>query len=128
MGYNSEVCVRFDIPTRMTQDSFIKRIEKDCKCKLSNLFDKIYKKDKVLYLYTGWVKWYNNFPDVENFENFVHNFEDKFKTGGVHFIRIGEDLGDIDDYSFGNPSDYISIIEQVDFNGIDKMIDIEEEI
>ena len=69
----------------------------------------------------------SNTPGKTRLINFF-NFEDKFKTGSVHFVRIGENLGDIDDYSFGNPSDYISIIEQVDFNGIDKMIDIEEEI
>lgn len=42
----------------------------------------------------SWGKWYHNYPEIDFIERFLDELEDKDKE--FSFMRIGEDLGDVE--------------------------------
>ena len=138
MGYRSEVAVRFDLPSKFGNDvkGFLEEIKKQTGIKnLNDLFDGYYtdkfysEEDNVVILYAEYVKWYSGFyDDVDKFEEFMNDFEDFYEDGAVHFVRIGENLEDIEEKIIGDPSGYLDVIREVGFkNKEDGKIKFEED-
>ena len=120
MGYRSEVAVRIEVPTSTTAKELIERIEKDY-VKLNDLFDDVVVDKEfnfeVIKLHTDYVKWYDTFDDVYAFHRFLDDFGDECEEekGAYHFIRIGEDLSDIDERCVGDLYSYMSMTRFVDW-------------
>lgn len=49
---------------------------------------------KVVILYWDWVKWYQEFKEVQYVEEYIAELNDKCKP--YKFVRIGEDSSDIE--------------------------------
>ena len=111
MGYRSDVAIGIAFDTYEQFVSFV------TKTKLSPDFSQeefdayyhtIYKHGEsevhTIYMYNEDVKWYPGYPDVEWHNKLME--EAKKSDASVYFIRIGEELGDIEtDYSSSNSSD-----------------------
>lgn len=114
MGYRSEVGILITLPKRVKSETII-----------SKLFSKWDKKDlkqvfqiktfeeygiKYVYAHADWLKWYDEtFEDEKATMNFIHRFKDNYKTGGVHFIRIGESYDDTEEIVVGEPAKFLGL-------------------
>ncbi len=106
MGYRSEVGVLITVPNKVNSDKLVKKI--------SNLISdydsvEVYNKygGRFVYLHWDWVKWYESFEDVHDFMEFLGLWP--YKTGGAHFMRIGESADDTEEAYYGNPEEYIDL-------------------
>jgi hypothetical protein len=41
--------------------------------------------------------------------DFVNSWDDNYKDGGIHYLRIGEDYDDIEEIVYGEPMKYIHL-------------------
>ena len=63
-----------------------------------------------------YVKWYNGYEDVELFNKWMSEVEELLgEQGGIHFVRIGEDISDVEENAFGSPFEYINICRYSEF-------------
>ena len=59
------------------------------------------------HLLVSWsdIKWYEGYPDIDTFENFMNEcgemVDNKDKEDMFKFIRIGEDYADIEERGYG---------------------------
>lgn len=131
MGYRSEIAIRIEVPTCTTAEKLLERINKDYVI-LEKLFDEIVVKQEayfeaikfeVIKLHASYVKWYDSFNDVCNFNRFLDDFGDECEEtneelkqdGAYHFLRIGEDWGDIEEKYRGNLFSYMSLVRSIDW-------------
>lgn len=97
MGYRSNVVIAIDkkliarnlvtseIPTNIT-NNFVKESEK-----------------AHYFLLDQW-KWYSEYPDVKEIEDYFKHLNDESDYEIYGAVRIGEDLGDVE--SWGSPNDF----------------------
>ena len=117
MGYRSEIGCLVTCPKHVAGSKIISRFKKAFGEDFDACFDvKQFSngEDSFVYIHGDWLKWYeDSYSDVMAFMDIVHTWEDHYKTGGVHFVRIGESLGDIEEDYRGDPQQYIEVYSQM---------------
>ena len=96
MGYRSEVAITMDTKN---YNVMIRRAKALKNKHIYNLIDyaDIYTMDngKVTTLYWGYVKWYQDYKEVQWIENFIKKID-------ATFVRIGEDRDDNEELYYNN--------------------------
>ena len=111
MGYRSEVSII--IPNEAFKELVAKaEAENDCVYAFIKN-NSLYQTDKFTTMYFHWVKWYEDYGDVQFIEDFMRNVPYVFK-------RIGEEYDDIDSHE-DNITDY----DIYDCVGIIRTLDVE---
>lgn len=108
MGYRSEIGVLITVPDKVNSDKLLTRV-----CGIINDYDSVELFSKYnhrfIHLHWDWVKWYDAYDDVRKFMDFIRSWEDRYKTGGVHMVRIGEQIEDIEEFIYGEPELFIEV-------------------
>ena len=64
-----------------------------------------YQDEGHFFVRWGSIKWYEGYPDIDTFENFMNEcgemVDNKDKEDMFKFIRIGEDYADIEERGYG---------------------------
>ena len=106
MGYRSEVGCLITVPAKVNSEKLVKKIHSLYQFDNVKILDRY--GVRLIYLHDSWVKWYEEcYDDVKAFMEFVHNWP--YKTGGVHFLRIGESYDDVEEIVKGEPQEYIQM-------------------
>lgn len=107
MGYYSEIVIILSKEAKEALKEKLNTLSKEEKENIESLFscsDRrfIHESGAELIHWTN-IKWYHSYPDIAFIENFLNNCEDE----DFYFMRIGEELGDIDlqGYFYDNPFD-----------------------
>ena len=144
MSYRSEIAIRLELPKGMKSEDILEKIEEYTDMKAEKLFDKVLVEKisenlnlEIILLYHSYIEWRTDFYEIKAFENFlswyneiIDNNErlldtDKFYVednlnfhfcGAYHFIRIGENIDDIEERCYGNLWDYIEIERKINLN------------
>lgn len=132
MGYRSEIAIRIEVPSCTTAEELLERINKDYTI-LEELFDEIVVAKEgvieVIKLHASYVKWYHHYTDISMFEQFLEDFEEEIEqreedddktdfnnhNGAYHYIRIGEEYGDIEERCRGDLCDYMGICRYIEW-------------
>lgn len=112
MGYRSEVCCLINVPEDYKPENF-KELEQKINEPIKELFNKVYFNEKSILLYSSYIKWYDSYEDIQLFNKFLEENDCEY-----HFVRIGEDLEDIEEQYNGDPNIWISIERYVDIDGV----------
>ena len=120
MGYKSETAITIE------NEAFKELLAKaKAECIDAFAFIKsasIYRTDKFTTMYFDWVKWYDDYEDVQFIEDFISEIPHVFK-------RIGEDYDDIDsrevDVMDCDMYDCISIVRSLDIESAGEQITID---
>ena len=111
MGYYSDAALVLTHEGCKSLNKLIKAsIFGDEAARLLNDADKVLKRDGcILYMWQN-IKWYCNFPDVDLIQRAV---EIKLPQEDFYFIRIGENLGDIEEQGtfYDNPFSLCAVNE-----------------
>jgi hypothetical protein len=110
MGYRSEVTIAMASKTKDALDAFIapRLLQKEIASN-KEYFERSEYHDSVLVFHVDEWKWYDSYPDVQAILELMH--EVPTYGGAYRFMRIGEDIGDIEQTcSYG----------EVDADGSDK--------
>lgn len=102
MGYRSNVVIILSKAAKALLEEELNILPKEMKENVEGVFssaDKhfIHKSGDELF-HWSWVKWYANYPEINFIEKFLERLEDEDKEFG--FMRIGEDLGDIEQQGY----------------------------
>lgn len=142
MGYRSEVAIRLELPKGMKSEDALSKLKEFTNNEYTSFFDSIKTQNitedvECILLLAEYVKWYSGYKDVKGVENFLNWFENEIDNnetmldtnefyigeelnfhfyGAYHFVRIGEDLNDIEEHQYGNLWDWINVIREIDFN------------
>lgn len=110
MGYSSEVTIAIAFKTKDALDAFIApRLLQEEIASNKEYFERSEYHDSVLVFHAEDWKWYDSYPDVQAILELMH--EVPTYGGAYRFMRIGEDVGDIEQTdSYG----------EVDANGSDE--------
>ena len=122
MGYRSEIGILITIPEETNSDELISKIKDLWGDDFYDCFSvKKFSEGKYNFLtfHSNWIKWYGTYTCVMNVENFIENWEDNYKTGGIHFIRIGEDYDDFEEKYYGTPEKYIDCVRYLEISGLE---------
>ena len=122
MGYRSEIGVLITVPVRVNSDKLIGKIAHIWGDDFNDCFSvKKFKENGIHFiaLHCDWIKWYESYTCVRKFMNFIASWENHYKTGGVSYIRIGEDECDVDDQCYGEPSKYIELVRYMEVDGLE---------
>lgn len=112
MGYRSEVAYTIRFDSKETLNEFIAlvmakggyEVEALREC---NIYVKDEPKDYRVSFYADYVKWYDDYDDVKSHHWLMDFAEERFDSKvGYRFIRIGEDIEDIEDV-YGGDNDLI---------------------
>ena len=124
MGYRSEIGILITCPKRVSGDKIISRMKKAWNTENGDDLEKDFSITEVLdgkHRYVGfhcdWIKWYESFDCVRKVMDYIGTWDENYKSGGVHFVRIGESLGDIDEMCFGDPESYIDVWSSMSVTG-----------
>ena len=114
MGYRSEVAYVINFEDKQKLNEFIAKVMvlggdvanalKECEIEVVDGAFSCYR----INFYAVDVKWYESYPDVKAHEQLLDFAGEWFPDGGVgwKFIRIGEEMGDVDDRD-GGDDDFI---------------------
>jgi hypothetical protein len=142
MGYRSTIGIRIELPKGVKSSDVLSKLGEFTNNEYTNFFDNIKTTNitedvECILLLAEYVKWYSGYKAVKGVEEFLNWFEkeiDHNETlldtnefyveenlnfnfyGAYHFVRIGEDLNDIEEHQYGNLWDWINIIREIDFN------------
>ena len=109
MGYRSEIGVMITMPKHAKYEDIIKRFRKGWND--DEDFDycfeikrKEYYGDRFIFIHSKIdLKWYEgSFKDVDGFMDVIRKWTDTYKTGGVHYVRIGERVDDLEEEIYGD--------------------------
>lgn len=115
MGYRSEIGCLITCPVKVSAGKIIQKLrgvwgddEDFNSCfKVSEFSNG---EDRFVYVHADWLKWYDgSYDDVTAFMEFIRSWEDRYQSGGVHYVRIGESLGDVEEEIHGDPQQYINV-------------------
>ncbi len=106
MGYHSDVALTLSSKGVEALESKISNIQKNAKSTLCTLLENADEKgidDSTGDKYWHWncIKWYHDFPEINMLEEFISSIDyDEYL-----FIRIGEEINDVDIYGsyYDNP-------------------------
>lgn len=101
MGYRSDIYLKTTKEGYKALDEYIKR-RSELGYELWNTPDAIYVERDCIIVEWTYLKWYMEYEDVRTIDNAIDELSDKYP---IHFIRIGEDIEDIDDRWY-YPDDY----------------------
>lgn len=141
MGYRSDVAIRLELPKGMKSEDVLSKLGEFTNNEYTDIFNHIKTKNitedvECILLLAESVKWYSHYHDVKSIELFLNWFEEEIDHnetlldtnkfyireknyhfyGAYHFVRIGEDLTDIEEHQYGNLWDWIYIIREIDLN------------
>ena len=115
MSYRSEVGCLITVQNKVNSGKLLKRLEKVYGECFSSDFDvvKEYRRytSRCIYLHADWIKWYGCFEDISAFMDFIGSWP--YKTGGVHFVRIGESVDDVEEACYGDPQEFLDICRYI---------------
>ena len=97
MGYRSQVGLIF---THDLLPYFMMKVSASHRKDLEQWADtwELPEKDgDVAKIYFNWVKWYDNFPEVEAFEQALQFFCELERWDDFAFVRLGEELDDAEE-------------------------------
>ena len=113
MGYRSEVVIVLSEEAKKLLEEKLESLPDEEAENIESMFSCsdahfIHESGAELYHWT-WVKWYNSYSEIAFIENFLNNLDDE----DYYFMRIGEDLGDIElqGYFYDNPFEACIICE-----------------
>lgn len=82
----------------------------------NDLTDQKNDKYEILYLNLSYMKWYDEYEEVKRWDEFYH-LADEFGLA-TEFIRVGEEMGDVEEYNSGLRSDnceyYLELVQRID--------------
>lgn len=111
MGYRSEVGVLITVPAKVNSDKLVKKLRRVYGECFDDDFDsvEVYNRydNRLIYLHADWIKWYESYDDIHAFMEFLGMWP--YKTGGVHFLRIGESADDVEESYYGDPQEFIDL-------------------
>lgn len=115
MGYRSEVKCLINLKERDVEDvkkEIIDLVGED-------FFDEIKtnKTKKLVLCSADYIKWYDSYPEVRNFEIWMRKQSEKFSPtnkGTIHFVRIGDDLDDIEEKCYGEMEYFLDVRRHID--------------
>lgn len=117
MGYRSVVAAAITVDRQYVQGTDwedrqydkekFKEVVGKLKLLITNeyLLNSIGWKNGVITLYIDWVKWYDDYEEVQQWDTFWHAVQQEAGISGV-FVRIGEETDDIQQDSFGEDPVY----------------------
>lgn len=101
MGYRSEIGILVTLPRGVKAKTMVNHLFKKWdKDEFKQCFEVKERYEEFNYVYihtTRDLKWYESFKDVGATMKFIRDFENHYKTGGIHFVRIGEEMDDIEE-------------------------------
>ena len=102
MGYRSEIGILVTLPRGVKASTMLKKMfgaweEND----FNYCFEVKERHEEFNYLFVHTkhdIKWYEDcYQDVTKTMKFIRDFEKHYKTGGVHYLRIGESIEDVEE-------------------------------
>jgi len=82
----------------------------------NDLTDEKNDKYEILYLNLSYMKWYNEYEEVQRWDEF-YQLADEFGLA-TEFCRVGEEMGDVEDYNSGNNGGrceyYLEVVQRID--------------
>lgn len=116
MGYRSEVGILITVPKRIKPETMVKKLFSKWKAnELKDCFKITYFEEfgsKFVYAYCSWIKWYaETFEDEKATMHFINNYG--YKTGGIHFVRWGEDYDDVEEIIVGKPQKWLQFERRI---------------
>lgn len=114
MGYRSGVSILITLPENVSARKVINKFKKAWGEDFKDYFTTDDKSvDGCLYIGTKEdLKWYTGcygFEEVNRFMEIVNHWEEHFETGGIHFIRLGENYDDVEEIVSGDVMEYLSL-------------------
>ena len=101
MGYRSEVDILINLPKHVSAQKMVDKFKKAWGEDF-DIVDTTSVKNCV-FLSIDWVKWYEGtYKEVDNIMKLVNRWESHYKTGGIHFVRIGESIEDTEEIISGD--------------------------
>lgn len=95
MGYRSKVYIYCD-------KKCYEELKETIKTELCP--DKLYKNDNNYLIEYEWVKWYEDYPEIETIMAILEELQDDEEKGKFGYLRLGEDYEDVE--RFSNDEDY----------------------
>jgi len=127
MGYRSEVIAVFycnnpnDYPAmKLFIDENL--VDGEVEWVREHVYEEVSGHRKYIRFQVDDVKWYESYSDVQAFNKFVEAFksladgEGSTLTWAYEFVRIGEDLGDIEAHESDGADNVLSVSRVVDIN------------
>lgn len=119
MGYRSDIGILITLPENVSAKEIIDKFRKAYG---EEDFDDYFEVDEdvrgCVYLHVSDVKWYEGkdfgYKEVNNVMELVRNWEEHFKTGGIHYIRIGEAYDDLEEIVNGDVEEYLGVSRTIE--------------
>ena len=113
MGYRSNVVIVLSKEAKELLDAKLSTLPQETKESIEGVFSSankhfIHESGDELF-HWSWIKWYTNYPEIAFIERFLDTLEDEDKEFG--FMRIGEDLGDVEQKGYYLNDPFQSYIE-----------------
>ena len=114
MGYRSEISILVTLPKRVSAQKIINEFKKAWGEDFNDYFSTD-KKCVANCVYIGTkedLKWYEGifgYEEVNRFMDIVYHWKDHFKSGGIHYIRLGEDFSDTEEIVNGEVEEYLQV-------------------
>ena len=116
MGYRSEIGVMVTMPKHVKYENVINRFRNcwNSQSDFDHCFDvkcNAYGGDRFVFIHTKFdLKWYEGtYDEVTKFMQVIRNWQDIYKSGGVHYVRIGESIEDLEEECRGNIEECVQI-------------------
>ena len=117
MGYRSDISILITLPEKVSAEEVIDKFRKAWDRQEAD-FDKYFEINQnvngCVFLGISDVKWYEyTFEEVTNVMELVRHWDEHYESGGVHYIRLGEDYEDIEEIVSGDCEEYLSLVRYV---------------
>ena len=104
MGYRSEIVITLSKEAKKILEEKLDNLPDEEAENIESMLSSsdthfIHESGAELYHWT-WIKWYNSYPEVAFIEDFLNSLDDEGHNEDYCFLRIGEDLGDIEQQGF----------------------------
>jgi hypothetical protein len=127
MGYRSEVCAVFYCHNQDDYPSMKLFVDENFPIEESewmkeHIHEELVGEQKYIRFQVDDVKWYDSYPSVQAFNDFVVAFkeladgEDSKLTWAYEFVRIGEELSDIEEDYSSDANNVLNVSRIVDIN------------
>ena len=114
MGYRSEIGILVTIPKTTSAKKILEKMfSKWDKNEFKDLFEVTkFNREHIKFVYVNTkydLKWYECFEEVKTTMDFINDFNKHYKSGGIHYLRVGENYDDVDEIVVGDPFEYIHL-------------------